>query len=131
MDALNYVAALSSAPDEEMLGALRNLQDKAHAQFGPLFKSIVEGYGLRFRDGFDLTLLTTLMRAISGIAVVEWQIHPDSRETMRPTGPKGAEQSWSLSGITIEGLALVALEPDPDAAVVAADISTWQRPPKG
>ena len=129
LDALHYVAALSSAPDEEMLSALRNLQVKGHAQFRPLYETIIERYGLRFRENFDLEVLTSIIRALSGLAVIEWQVHPGTRQTMRPTGPGGEEQPWSLSGITVEGLATVLLEADPDTTVVAADLSTWHRPP--
>lgn len=128
LDALQSIASLSSDPDEVMLTALRGLQAKGNEAFLPLYRAIMVSYGLRFREDFDLELLTSMIAAAGRAATVEWQLDLGSRRTMRPTGPGGAEQPWTLGGILVEGIARVTVEPDPDASVVSADISSWDMP---
>ncbi len=125
VEAITQVTALSRHPEPEVVEALMASFAQSHAEFEPLYQITVDRYGLRFRPGFDVAYLTSSLRAVAGMAITEWEIELKTRTVTRPTGHGGADQEWTLTGVIAEAIALLILEPDPNAEGIAADLSTW------
>ncbi len=127
VEAIMHVVALSQSSDPQIVDAVRLSLARSHEVFLPLYQLTIERYGLRFRPGFNVSYLTALLSGVAGMAMTEWPVREETREVVRPTGPGGSDQVWTATGVLAESVALLVLEPDPDASddVVSADLSSW------
>ena len=123
-DVCRAVVSLSPNPDPEILAALRHALERSKVEFEPYIQALAERYGVRPRPWTSLEQMQHVFIALTTMAMAEWEIDETTRTFMRPTGPKGEDQDWTLSGMLIESLCLIALEADPEAKV-SADLTSW------
>jgi AcrR family transcriptional regulator len=121
--------ALSPNPSPEMVDSLRVWSRARTFTYLPIWKQLAADCGFRLRPGIDWLTFCTLVRSSAAMEWIGGANHPQLRRIQRPTGPDGALQDWSLSGIVVEGLLLSCIEPDPEAEVeVGVDARSWLEP---
>ncbi len=83
-------------------------------QWAELYGSMVAYLGLRVRAPFTLRQFTVSVGALVEGCALRDGARRDTAAILRPTGPDGGMQEWTLFGVGLEALALQYLEPDPD-----------------
>ncbi len=112
-----WVLALTTAPT----GRHRRIRDALTAglrtaadEWELLFAGLCAHLGLRVREPLTLRQFTVAVSAMAeGIALRQGG-DPDVAMIVRPTGPDGELQEWTLFGVCLEALAVRFLEVDPD-----------------
>lgn len=91
--------------------------------FRTFYEELASLFGLQLRPGWTWSAFDAVATGASyGSALREG--HNPHTPIMRPTGPNGEDQEWSVVGVLLEGLILTATERAADAAR-SADLSTW------
>lgn len=91
--------------------------------FVSLYQELATIFGLRLRPGWTWSSFDAGATGASyGSALRE--AHNPHTPIMRPTGPNGEDQAWTIVGVLMEGLILTAVEPAPDVER-SADLSSW------
>ncbi len=124
LDAIAVAATVDPIGSAPVLESVRRSHERSHQAFLPLYKSLIDMFGLRLRPGLSIERLASMFRASMAMAQTEWILQPTHRYTSRPTGVDGTLVEWTFVGIVIEGLVLACFESDPDA-VVKTDLSSW------
>lgn len=124
VDVCRAVIGLSPNPDPEVLAAVQKSSEQSREQFYPYVVAISDRYGIRPRPWTSTDQVQRLIVGVVGMATTEWSIDETTRVIVRPTGPDGADQEWSLNGIIVEGIILTMGEPDP-AAAIPANLKSW------
>jgi hypothetical protein len=71
--------------------------------------------GMRVREPLSMRQLTVAIGALAEGCALRQRVDPHLEGILRPTGPNGEDQEWTLFAIGLEALLLQFLEPDPDA----------------
>lgn len=121
-------AALSLALDPDtdpvLVEAYRARQTRLIEGNRGFFQQVLCTFGLRVKPGLSLGDLAS-HAAVAGEQVWDgWLIHGREPSIKRPTGVDRAKMLWSPFGVTVEGLFLVMVEPDPNAPA-SADLRVW------
>ncbi len=70
--------------------------------------------GMRVRTPLTLRQLSVAVGALAEGCSLRQHVDPDLGVILRPTGPNGEDQEWTLFAIGLEALLMQFLEPDPD-----------------
>ena len=124
VEACRAVVSLSTNPNPQILEAVQQSLQRSQDEFRPYFEALKGAYGVRPKSWITLDQFQSIVIAAAGMAVVEWESTPDARSSMRPTGPDGQLQEWSLLGLIIEGICITTFETDP-AATGGANLASW------
>ncbi len=86
--------------------------------FTTLWEGAYEGLaallGMRVRAPLSLRQLSVAVGALAEGCSLRQRVDPDLGVILRPTGPNGEDQEWTLFAIGLEALLMQFLEPDPD-----------------
>jgi ADP-ribose pyrophosphatase YjhB (NUDIX family) len=94
--------------------ALRRGYEEVTNQWGEAYGSMLAFFGLRLRSPMTLRQLTVAAGALAEGCALRDRVDPESmRRILRPTGPDGETEEWTLFGIGLESLAALFLEADP------------------
>ena len=112
-----WVLALTSEP----VGPRRNLRDALAAGLGTaasrweqLFAGICTHLGIRVRAPLTIGQFTVAVSSMAEGSALREGGDPDVAVLVRPSGPSGEPQEWTLFGVCMEALALRFFEIDPD-----------------
>jgi len=83
-------------------------------QWAELYRTMADYLGLRLRTPFTLRQFTVSVGALVEGCALRDGARRDTAAILRPTGPDGRMQEWTLFGVGLEALALQYLEPDPN-----------------
>jgi hypothetical protein len=78
------------------------------------FIALVEVLGLRLRLGWSMDQFSTAAIAFAEGCALRQLTSGHSELMIRPTGPNGEDQEWSLYAVGMEALVHQFLEPDPE-----------------
>ncbi len=84
-----------------------------------LFAGVCAALGVRVRAPLTLRQFTAAASAMVEGSALRQGGDPDLERIVRPTGPHGQPQDWTLFGVCLEALALRFFEIDPDWSGVA------------
>ena len=94
--------------------ALRRGYEEVTNEWGEAYGSMLAFFGLRLRSPMTLRQLTVAAGALAEGCALRDRVDPESmRRILRPTGPDGETEEWTLFGIGLESLAVLFLEADP------------------
>ncbi len=80
-----------------------------------IYEAVGPLLGFRLRPPYTYRQLAVAVAALAEGCGLRDQVDPgSSRDILRPTGPGGEEQDWTLFGIGLEALLNHFLEPEPD-----------------
>lgn len=109
-----------SQADEEIAATLRGARRRMFLGYVDLYQGFLDRLGFRVRDPFTMVefvrVATSLVEGCNHRALVG--VGP-SMGVLRPTGPGGALQEWTLLGIGLDALVDTFTEPVPDPALSA------------
>lgn len=126
VEATRAGASVGGPPDESMVDAFRESLRRSRGAFVPVYRELMRAFGLRLRPGLSLDDVANIIVSLAATSVRDWSTQPETREFERPTGFRGEDTVWSINGVLLEGLILVAFEPDPDSES-SADLTSWLR----
>lgn len=78
------------------------------------YRSLVQALGLRPRRPLTVHQFTVTVGALAEGCSLRQRLDPDMDGILRPTGPDGEDQEWSVFAIGLEALQRLYFEPDPD-----------------
>ncbi len=100
---------------QEVRDTLLRGYDETTRHYQELFEAVGPLLGFRLRRPYTYRQLAVAVAALAEGCGLRDQVDPgSSREILRPTGPAGEKQEWTLFGIGLEALLNHFLEPDPD-----------------
>jgi hypothetical protein len=79
-----------------------------------LYGALIDVLGLRVRAPLSLRQFTVSVGALVEGCALRQGADKDVGTILRPTGPDGSLQEWTLFGVGLEALALQYLEIDPE-----------------
>lgn len=112
-----WVLALTTAPTgrhRRIRDALTDGLRTATDEWEQVFAGLCAHLGLRVRAPLTLRQFTVAVSAMAEGVALRQGGDPDVAVIVRPTGPDGAPQDWTLFGVCLEALAVRFLEVDPD-----------------
>ncbi|MGD0881785.1 MAG: hypothetical protein ABSB09_09485 [Acidimicrobiales bacterium] len=112
-----WILAVTSPPSQrgrQIRGALLDGYETTTGTWEDLHGSMVSGLGLRVREPFELRQFTVAVGALIEGCALRHGTARDGDAIVRPTGPDGALEEWTLVGVGLEALMLRFLEIDPD-----------------
>ncbi|HVC68154.1 MAG TPA: hypothetical protein VND44_11205 [Acidimicrobiales bacterium] len=112
-----WVLAVTGPPSERgrrIRQALIDGYESTTDAWAELYASMASYLGLRVRAPFTLRQLTVSVGALVEGCALREGAERDTAAIVRPTGPGGGLEEWTLFGVGLEALALQYLEPDPD-----------------
>jgi len=123
-----YLATLASVgqtpdPANHPLAPTLRSADRTDEMVG-LYRDLAELFGLRLRTGWTWSRLDAAVSACVMGTGARMGLVDDLSGIMRATGPGGEIEEWSACGALVEGLMMVALEPNPRVKN-AADLRVW------
>lgn len=90
-----------------------------------IYQAGLDFVGYRVRDGLTVNHFTIAVAALAeGCALRNRVDAARMKGIMRPTGPNGEEQEWTLFGLALDALAEQFFEVDPDWVPPSVDTST-------
>jgi len=95
-----------------LVGGLEAVTD----EWEQLFAAMCAHLGIRVRPPLTLRQFTAAVGAMVEGSALRQGGEPDLEVIVRPTGPDGEPQEWTLFGVCMEALALRFFEVDPDRA---------------
>jgi hypothetical protein len=106
-------------PESEAAGpvadALRHGYETVTRRFEMAYARMLSSFGFRVRPALTLRQLTVATGALAEGCALRYGVDPTStRDIMRPTGPNGELQEWTLFSVGVEALFRAFLEIDPD-----------------
>ncbi len=118
------VTAVGSAPERRrrIESALEQSYEKVTERMEGIYTAGLDFVGYRVRPGLTIRQFTIAAAALAEGCVLRDRV--DSAHMngiMRPTGPGGEEQEWTLFGLALDALAQQFFELDPDWTVTAVD----------
>lgn len=127
-EAASRATALSLVVDPDpyppLLSAYRARRAITVGRHREYYEDRLDTFGLRVRAGHTIDDLASLI-ALALEQVWDGTLAYGPEPTfLRPTGVAGEMLAWTPFGIMVEGLLLVMVESDPDAAV-SAELATW------
>jgi hypothetical protein len=112
-----WVLAVTSPPTERVRRIRQALLDGYGATtdlWSELYSAMLTHVGLRPRAPLTLRQFTVSVGALVEGCALRAGAERDQAAILRPTGPDGELQEWTLFGIGLEALAFQFLEVDPD-----------------
>ncbi len=112
-----WVLAVTGPPSERGRQIRRALLDGYERTTGTwelLHGAMASGLGLRIREPFELRQFTMAVGALVEGCALRDGASRDGGPVVRPTGPDGALEEWTLVGLGLEALARHFFEIDPD-----------------
>ena len=112
-----WVLAVTSPPSERgrrIRKALVEGYETTTDMWVELYNALVVFLGLRVRTPFTLRQFTESVGALIQGCALRTGAEPDAPPILRPTGPEGRSEPWSLFAVGLEALVLQYLELDPD-----------------
>jgi len=123
------MTALGTPPERRrrIESALEQAYQAVTERMEGIYKAGMDFVGYRVRPGLTVRQFTIAVAALAEGCVLRDRVDAvHMNGIMRPTGPDGEEQEWTLFGLALEALAHEFFELDPDwvpAAVDAASVS--------
>jgi hypothetical protein len=115
------LAVGSDAHDGEQIGYQQRIRDallRGYEGFTSLWEvayvGLAELVGMRIRAPLSVRQLSVAVGALAEGCSLRQRVDPDLGGILRPTGPDGEDQEWTLFGIGLEALIMHFFEPDPD-----------------
>jgi hypothetical protein len=112
-----WVLAVTSPPSERGKRIRQDLIDGYETTtqlWAELYGALIDHLGLRVRAPFTLRQFTESVGALVEGCALRSGAEPDAPAILRPTGPEGRPEPWSLFAIGLEALAMQYVELDPD-----------------
>ncbi len=112
-----WVLAVTSPPSERgrrIRKALVEGYETTTDMWTELYNALMVFLGLRVRAPFTLRQFTESVGALIQGCALRTGAEPDAPPILRPTGPEGRSEPWSLFAVGLEALVLQYLELDPD-----------------
>jgi len=78
------------------------------------YDSLARALGLRPRAPLTVRQFTVTVGALAEGCSLRQRLDPDMDQIVRPTGPDGEDQEWSVFAIGLEALQRLYFEPDPE-----------------
>ncbi len=103
-----------SGPRQRVLSAFRAGYQNVYDFWSTTYEALIEVLGLRFREPWTLRQFTMAVTALSEGCSMRSHIDERVEVFVRPTGPNGEDEEWTLFSIGLEGLVDHFLEPDPE-----------------
>jgi hypothetical protein len=117
------MATATTRPDQR-----RRVQAALHEGYAAVTKfweetysALIELFGLRVRQPWTVRQFTMAVTAYSEGCSLRQRIDGTSEVIVRPTGPDGEDEDWTLFAVGLEALVQQFLEPDPDGVPGLAD----------
>lgn len=108
--------AMDPYPDPDLVHLFDSLIRRITSDFAAVYDPVVKQFGLRPRAGTSVEEFAELTVQASGMAIL--QKFPSFAEpVLRPTGRDGELLEWDALAVTVHGLVLSMLEPDPESDV--------------
>ncbi len=108
--------------DDPVADALRQGYEAVTSRFEGAFAVMLSTFGFRLRQSLTLRQLTVATGALAEGCALRYGVDTDStRSIMRPTGPDGEEQEWTLFSVALEALVNAFVELDPEWDPAAAE----------
>ncbi len=106
-------------PDRAVAGpvadALRHGYETVTQRFEGAYARMLSSFGFRLREPLTLRQLTVATGALAeGCALRDGVDPKSSRHILRPSGPNGEDQDWTLFSVGVEALFRMFVELDPD-----------------
>ncbi len=115
---ISVVAIATTSSPSELRSRVQSALRDGYASITEFWDATTEDFmaylGLRFRDPWTLRQYTIASTALSEGYALRQYIEGGLPSFMRPTGPHGELQEWTLFGAAVEALAMQSVEPDPD-----------------
>jgi len=81
-------------------------------EFSDLYGGLLDYFGFRMKPDYSLSIMTTMLTALVEGSVLRDTVDPGTtRRIIRPTGPAGSEQSWTLFGVGLAAIFSECCEP--------------------
>jgi hypothetical protein len=111
------MATTTSDPGQEkrMRRALASGYEAVHGFWSETLGALFPVFGLRLREPYTMGQFVRAVTAYSEGCSLNQRTQGGVEWVVRPTGPDGADQEWSLFAVGFEGLVHQFLEPVPDA----------------
>lgn len=100
--------------DQRLLDAWRIGEDRLVERYRDLYSTMAATFGLRLRAAYTYEQFDTAAAALAEGLTIRSSINPHTRGIVRPTGPDGGEQEWTLFAVCFEGLVRQFFEPVDD-----------------
>lgn len=101
--------------DGPVADALRTGYESVTQRFELAYARMLSSFGFRLRHPLTLRQLTVATGALAEGCVLRYGVDEAStRSIIRPTGPNGEDQEWTLFSVGIEALLNAFVEIDPD-----------------
>lgn len=120
------LAVGSDAQGRDQIRYQRRIRDalfRGYEGFTSLWESayvaLADLVGMRIRAPLSARQLSVAVGALAEGCSLRQRVDPDLGGIVRPTGPDGQDQEWTLFGIGLEALIMHFFEPDPDWSPVA------------
>jgi len=78
------------------------------------YAALAASLGMRARPPLTVRQFTVAVGALAEGCSLRQRLDPDMDGILRPTGPNGEDQEWSVFAIGLEALQALFFEPDPD-----------------
>ncbi len=115
---ISVVAMATSAWPSERRTRIQQALREGYAAITEFWEANTETFmahlGLRFRPPWNLRQYTLTTTALSEGYAMRQHIEGGLEAFLRPTGPNGEPQEWTLFGTAMEALVIQAVELDPD-----------------
>jgi hypothetical protein len=118
------VTAVGSAPERRrrIESALEASYEKVTERMEGIYTAGLDFVGYRVRPGLTVRQFTIAASALAEGCVLRDRVDAAHMNgIMRPTGPGGEDQEWTLFGLALDALAQQFFELDPDWSVTAVD----------
>ncbi len=115
-------ASVRSNTRQEVRRTLLRAYEATTRRYQAIYELAGPLLGFRLRSPYSFRQLAVAVAALAEGCGLRDQVDPgSSRDILRPTGPGGEKQEWTLFGIGLEALMNQFLEPDPDWRPPAGD----------
>jgi hypothetical protein len=122
------MADIRPGDDDREIGRRQRLRDALSEGYESVtgmwedaYTALVASFGLRPRPPLTVRQFTVAIGALAEGCSLRQRLDPGMVDIMRPTGPGGGMQAWTLFGLALEALVHQFFEPDPG----------WVAPPAG
>ncbi len=105
---------------ERIREALVTGYDKVTELWEDAYRALAALLGLRVREPLTIRQFTVAIGALAEGCALRQRVDGQMEGILRPTGPNGEDQEWTLFGMGLEALQRLFFEPDPD----------WSPPPE-
>ena len=111
------MAASSTVPEQQqrIKAALAESYDSASTFWNDTLGALATSFDLRLRPQYQLAQFVMAVTAYSEGCSLRQRTTDHVEVMLRPTGPDGEDQEWTLFAVGLEGLVHQFLEPIPES----------------